>query len=146
MKVTGILVILAFLASITSCASNVPASAVLEQKHEVSAAITVNANESLNSVSEESEVMVGGWAPAFFSDFNTKELSSIVDDINSGRIKKATINYPAPMSSLAIKIRDYLQSATKSKIGMDKYQLTNSDTVTYNMKQVVVTLYFNANK
>lgn len=138
MKLLKFLVAVLMVIGMISCATQNTHS-IADPKIDAS---DVSAESDIN-VSESQ--MVGGWAPAFFSVFNKKELQDIVDGINEGRVKKATISYPTQMSSLAVKIRDYLQAQTNSKIQMEKVELANTDTVTYNMKQVVVTLYFGSN-
>ena len=67
----------------------------------------------------------------------------IADGINQGRIKRAVVSYPTRMQTLAGKIHDYLQQQTKQTIAMKSVELKDTDQVKYNLKQVIVTLYFN---
>ncbi len=90
-----------------------------------------------------SSEMVGGWAPVFFTGFDKSELDQIVEGVNAGRIKRAAISYPTRMQTLANSIRDYLQTNTGQKITMKSVELKDTDQVKYNLKQVIVTLYFN---
>jgi hypothetical protein len=94
-----------------------------------------------NAASEP--VMVGGWAPVFFTGFDKTQLANIADGINQGRIKRAVVSYPTRMQTLAGKIHDYLQQQTKQPIAMKSVELKDTDQVKYNLKQVIVTLYFN---
>lgn len=121
------------------CATN--SSAVVAPTSE-SMAVMAGATSESTSVSG----FVGGWAPAFFSEFNKKELQEIVTGIQEGRISKVVVSYPTQMNKLAVQIHDYLQSVTKGNIQMEAYELANTDTVTYNMSQVVVTMYFGSGK
>ena len=102
----------------------------------------VNASMPLKSVASE-PVMVGGWAPVFFTGFDKTQLANIADGINQGRIKRAVVSYPTRMQTLAGKIHDYLQQQTKQTIAMTSVELKDTDQVKYNLKQVIVTLYFN---
>ena len=92
---------------------------------------------------DASEPMLGGWAPVFFTGFDKNELDQIVEGVNSGRVKRAAISYPTKMQTLANNIRDYLQTNTGQKITMKSVELKDTDQVKYNLKQVIVTLYFN---
>jgi hypothetical protein len=47
------------------------------------------------------------------------------------------------MQTLANNIRDYLQTNTGQKISMKSVELKDTEQVKYNLKQVIVTLYFN---
>ena len=47
------------------------------------------------------------------------------------------------MQTLAGKIHDYLQQQTKQTIAMKSVELKDTDQVKYDLKQVIVTLYFN---
>lgn len=102
----------------------------------------VNASMPLKSVASE-PVMVGGWAPVFFTGFDKTQLANIADGINQGRIKRAVVSYPTRMQTLAGKIHDYLQQQTKQTIAMKSVELKDTDQVKYDLKQVIVTLYFN---
>lgn len=95
-----------------------------------------------SAVIESAPTLVGGWAPAFFSGFDTKKLDSIVDGMNENRIKHVVVTYPPQMQTLANKIHDYLHNKTKQQIPMEIIKLQNTEQVTYNMEQVIVTLYF----
>lgn len=90
-----------------------------------------------------SSPMIGGWAPIFFTGFDKDELNQIVDGVNAGRVKRVAISYPTKMQTLANNIRDYLQTNTGQKITMKSVELKDTDQVKYNLKQVIVTLYFN---
>ena len=91
--------------------------------------------DSKNSIQEVSSApikqnasspMIGGWAPVFFTEFDKDELNQVVDG-----------------QTLANNIRDYLQTNTGQKITMKSVELKDTDQVKYNLKQVIVTLYFN---
>ncbi len=101
-----------------------------------------NASMPVKSVASE-PVMVGGWAPVFFTGFDKTQLANIADGINQGRIKRAVVSYPTRMQTLAGKIHDYLQQQTKQTIAMKSVELKDTDQVKYDLKQVIVTLYFN---
>ncbi|RTL12636.1 MAG: hypothetical protein EKK54_03155 [Neisseriaceae bacterium] len=109
----------------------------------------INNTNSVQKVSsapvkqDASSPMVGGWAPVFFTGFDKDQLNQIVDGINEGRVKRAAISYPTKMQTLANNIRDYLQANTGQKIIMKSVELKDTDQVKYNLKQVIVTLYFN---
>lgn len=100
-----------------------------------------NASDSTS----ESSPMVGGWVPVFFNQFDKPELDNIATDLNSGRVKQVAISYPTKMQPLANKIKNYLQTNTnKTKaISMNAVELKDTDQVTYNLTQVILTLYFN---
>lgn len=95
-----------------------------------------------SNVAESKPVILGGWAPVFFTGYDTKQLNQIVDGMNENRIKHVVISYPIQMQTLANKIHDYLQNKTKQQIPMEAVKLQNTEQVTYNMEQVIVTLYF----
>jgi hypothetical protein len=108
--------------------------------------------DSKNSIQEVSSApikqnasspMIGGWAPVFFTEFDKDELNQVVDGVNAGRVKRVAISYPTKMQTLANSIRDYLQINTGQKITMKSVELKDTDQVKYNLKQVIVTLYFN---
>jgi hypothetical protein len=108
--------------------------------------------DSKNSIQEVSSApikqnasspMIGGWAPVFFTEFDKDELNQVVDGVNAGRVKRVAISYPTKMQTLANNIRDYLQTNTGQKITMKSVELKDTDQVKYNLKQVIVTLYFN---
>lgn len=101
-----------------------------------------NASMPVKSAASE-PVMVGGWAPVFFTGFDKTQLANIADGINQGRIKRAVVSYPTRMQTLAGKIHDYLQQQTKQTIAMKSVELKDTDQVKYDLKQVIVTLYFN---
>lgn len=101
-----------------------------------------NASMPVKSVASE-PVMAGGWAPVFFTGFDKTQLANIADGINQGRIKRAVVSYPTRMQTLAGKIHDYLQQQTKQPIAMKSVELKDTDQVKYDLKQVIVTLYFN---
>ena len=101
-----------------------------------------NASMPVKSVASE-PVLVGGWAPVFFTGFDKTQLANIADGINQGRIKRAVVSYPTRMQTLAGKIHDYLQQQTKQTIAMKSVELKDTDQVKYDLKQVIVTLYFN---
>lgn len=100
------------------------------------------ASAPLKNAASEPE-LVGGWAPVFFTGFDKPQLVNIADGINQGRIKRAVISYPTKMQTLANKIHDYLQQQTKQVIVMKSVELKDTDQVKYDLKQVIVTLYFN---
>lgn len=100
------------------------------------------ASMPVKSAASEPE-LVGGWAPVFFTGFDKPQLASIADGINQGRIKHAVISYPTRMQTLAGRIHDYLQQQTKQVIVMKSVELKDTDQVKYDLKQVIVTLYFN---
>ena len=102
----------------------------------------VNASMPLKSAAIE-PVIIGGWAPVFFTGFDKTQLANIADGINQGRIKRAVVSYPTRMQTLAGKIHDYLQQQTKQMIAMKSVELKDTDQVKYDLKQVIVTLYFN---
>lgn len=95
-----------------------------------------------DTMAENKPTLVGGWAPAFFSGFDTKKLDSIVDGMNQNRIKHVVVTYPPQMQTLANKIHDYLHTKTNQQIPMEIIKLQNTEQVSYNMEQVIVTLYF----
>ena len=101
-----------------------------------------NASMPVKSAASE-PVLVGGWAPVFFTGFDKTQLANIADGINQGRIKRAVVSYPTRMQTLAGKIHDYLQQQTKLTIAMKSVELKDTDQVKYDLKQVIVTLYFN---
>lgn len=98
-------------------------------------------NESAN-VEESAPTLVGGWVPTFYTWFDTKQLDQTVEGLNDGRIKRVVISYPSKMQSLATKIHNYLQIDNKQNIKMESLELKDTDQVSYNLTQVVVTLYF----
>lgn len=106
------------------------------------ASVPLVASMPVKSVASEPE-LVGGWAPVFFTGFDKPQLANIADGINQGRIKRAVISYPTRMQTLAGKIHDYLQQQTKQVIVMKSVELKDTDQVKYDLKQVIVTLYFN---
>lgn len=121
-------------AGLFACSSNGGSLDVKNSTQEVaSAPIKQNASEPI----------IGGWAPVFFTGFDKKELDQIVDGISTGGIKRAVVSYPTRMQTLANNIRDYLQTNTGQKISMKSVELKDTDQVKYNLKQVIVTLYFN---
>lgn len=102
----------------------------------------VNASMPAKSAASD-PVMLGGWAPVFFTGFDKSQLDNIVAGINQGRIKRAVVSYPTRMQTLAGKIHDYLQQKTQQTIAMKSVELKDTDQVKYDLKQVIVTLYFN---
>lgn len=102
----------------------------------------VNASMPVKSAASD-PVMLGGWAPVFFTGFDKSQLDNIVAGINQGRIKRAVVSYPTRMQTLAGKIHDYLQQQTQQTIAMKSVELKDTDQVKYDLKQVIVTLYFN---
>lgn len=99
--------------------------------------------ESNPTPDAESTIRIGGWAPVFFSGYNQNQVNEIVDGLNNGRIKKAVVSYPTRMQTLALKIHDNIQKNTTVKIPMESVELKDTDQVKYDLKQVIVTLYFN---
>ncbi|MBX9866216.1 MAG: hypothetical protein K2Y14_04825 [Burkholderiales bacterium] len=104
--------------------------------------VPVNASMPVKSAASD-PVMLGGWAPVFFTGFDKSQLDNIVAGINQGRIKRAVVSYPTRMQTLAGKIHDYLQQQTQQTIAMKSVELKDTDQVKYDLKQVIVTLYFN---
>lgn len=96
----------------------------------------------VNSEEESKDSVVGGWVPVFFSWMDTKQLAGITDGMNEGKIRRVMISYPPKMQNLAGKIQSYLQSQTKQNIEMQSIELKDTDQVSYNLTQVIVTLYF----
>jgi hypothetical protein len=121
-------------AGLCACSSNGGSLDVKNSTQEVSSAPTKQ---------NASEAILGGWAPVFFSEFDKSELNQVVDGINTGRIKRTVVSYPTRMQTLANNIRDYLQTNTGQKISMKSVELKDTEQVKYNLKQVIVTLYFN---
>ena len=107
-----------------------------------SGCVGVESEFAVESDVERPATLVGGWAPAFFSGFDTKKLDDIVDGMNQKRIKHVVVTYPPQMQTLANKIHDYLHNNTKQQIPMEIIKLQNTEQVSYNMEQVIVTLYF----
>lgn len=126
--------LLIIVAGLFACSSNGGGLSVKNSSQEVA---------STPIKQDASEPMLGGWAPVFFTGFDKNELDQVVDGINSGRVKRAAISYPTKMQTLANNIRDYLQTNTGQKITMKSVELKDTGQVKYNLKQVIVTLYFN---
>lgn len=97
----------------------------------------------ISSVESTNEQKVGGWAPVFFSGYSQNQVNDIIDGLNQGRIKKAVVSYPTKMQTLAQKIHDNIQTHTTVNIPMESVELKDTDQVKYDLKQVIVTLYFN---
>ena len=96
-----------------------------------------------NDESKEAEsAIVGGWVPVFFSWMDNKQLAGITEGMNDGKIRRVMISYPPKMQTLAGKIRDSLQGQTKQDVEMQSIELKDTDQVSYNLTQVIVTLYF----
>lgn len=94
-------------------------------------------------VVEDGDVkMVGGWAPVFFSNYDKPQLLDIANKMKDGVVKKVVVSYPKKMQPLAKKIQNYLQNTTSQKVTMDSLELKDTEQVSYNMTQVIVTLYF----
>lgn len=99
--------------------------------------------ESANISSDDSHgKAIGGWAPVFFAKYDQAQLSDIAAKMEDGVVKKVIVSYPKKMQPLAKKIQSYLQQTTSQKVTMDYLELKNTDQVSYNMSQVIVTLYF----
>ncbi len=122
-----------------ACSSN---SGMVTNVDKQASSTPLVASAPLKSAASEPE-LVGGWAPVFFTGFDKPQLVNIADGINQGRIKRAVISYPTKMQTLANKIHDYLQQQTKQVIVMKSVELKDTDQVKYDLKQVIVTLYFN---
>lgn len=140
------LVILVFSFMIIGCANTtkpviVKQASIIEGTH----ILTNDLNKNIESeivTQEKPKQLIGGWAPVFFSDFNTQELNKIVYGMKNKKIKKAVISYPKTMNELALKIQTYLQNKTRQKIAKQLVELQNTAQVQYNITQVIVTLYF----
>lgn len=100
----------------------------------------------------ESSVVDGGtsalsgksttWLPAVFTDFDEATLNLLADDLNQGKVKRATIIYPSKMRELALKIQSYLQGKTNQTIPMLNIELRDTKQIQYDLSQVIVTLYY----
>lgn len=126
---------------VVSCASS-NENFVTEKPTPVSnAAVSNPESGELLEESSNSE-LVGGWAPAFFNSYDEPQLVDIAQKMNDGVVKKIVISYPKKMQPLAAKIQSYLQKKTAQSIQMNVLDLQDTDQVSYNMTQVILTLYF----
>lgn len=98
--------------------------------------------ESSVVVGNEDSKLIGGWAPVFFTKYDQTQLLDIADKMKVGTVKKVIVSYPKKMQSLAAQIQGYLQKNTSQKVAMNSLDLKDNDQVSYNMNQVIVTLYF----
>lgn len=104
---------------------------------------TLTESPVVNDESKEAEsAVIGGWVPVFFSWMDNKQLAGITEGMNDGKIRRVMISYPPKMQTLAGKIRDSLQAQTKQDVEMQSIELKDTDQVSYNLTQVIVTLYF----
>lgn len=102
----------------------------------------ISVEESAATPSNSENKMVGGWAPVFFVNYDQTQLSDIADKMKNGVVKKVVVSYPKKMQPLAKKIQNYLQQTTSQQVTMDYLELKDTEQVSYNMSQVIVTLYF----
>ena len=82
------------------------------------------------------------WIPMVFIDFDTIALSSLADNLKTGKVKRAAIIYPSKMKTLAQRIQRYLEDQTNQDVPMMNVELRNTEQVQYDLSQVIVTLYF----
>ncbi len=139
MKLSYLMSVLPISAIVCACSTSSLPITTIESVN--SNSVIVESKDPANLV--ESPVMVGGWVPVFFSGYNQNQVNDIVNGLNQGRIKKAVVSYPTRMQTLALKIHDNIQKNTTVKIPMESVELRDTDQVKYDLKQVIVTLYFN---
>lgn len=125
-----------------SCADNPHLSKCIASSPVAVSSARSESQDVINSIESDDTQLVGGWVPTFFSWFDTKQLDNIVEGMSERRIAKVVISYPSKMQTLANKIQNYLQSDTNQKVEMQSIELKNTDQVSYNLTQVIVTLYF----
>lgn len=125
-----------------SCADNPQLPKCIASSPVTASSDSSESQDMMNGVESDEAKIVGGWAPTFFSWFDTKQLNNIVEGMSEGRISRVVISYPSKMQTLANKIQNYLQSDTNQKVEMHSIELKDTDQVSYNLTQVIVTLYF----
>ncbi len=101
----------------------------------------VNASNNKIDNLQVSESKIGGWAPVFFNKYDAKEIDRINQQILDKKIKAVKISYSKNMYKLAIRIKKNLHYHY-IKVDMNLLNLKDTDGISYNHNQVVLTLYF----
>lgn len=134
-----VVVVLSLLA-LVGCSSNKPLSTSVTDNY----ALQQSLIES-SAVNQPQAAAVSGtsnWIPMVFIDFDTIALSSLADNLKTGKVKRAAIIYPSKMKTLAQRIQRYLEDQTNQDVPMMNVELRNTEQVQYDLSQVIVTLYF----
>lgn len=94
---------------------------------------------AIDNTKNESDILVGGWYPLFFSRYNNDEIQQLVNQIINGKTYKIKISYDRN-KNLAQKILRSLLVKTNFNIEMESVHI-NDGIVKYNHDIVVVTVY-----
>lgn len=85
-------------------------------------------------------MMVGGWYPVFFNEYNKKQVDQIIQQVKDGKVDSIKISYDQS-AKLAKKIQARIQAKTNFKVELDHVATQDTATTQYNHTQVVVTVY-----